>query len=525
MNNTFKTIHRLRQLAVTLMAIGLLAGCSSMVPKSSAVAPTANDEELNEMMQLPHLQQYIKEQQKQITPLLEQGDEQSVKAMLKSDLACKAVMRFLIEEGKMDKPQLYSKRDDGYCQQVDWRESAPNYALDAECTRFISYEPPSEKRFCQELLGDNGGPRLGDAGSWQPNDTPIGGDPTRRWSLAYGSTLYVTALPLKDNSQPFMKRVRYKKAGECQLEMRIYKKNVNASGLKPMLAIHGGKWRFRGLGFAGLESEVSHYTDRGYIVFAPFYRLTGSAYGLADCGEADWKKIVADAESALDWVRANGAAVGAAPGAQVLTFGQSAGAHLSGWLLSHRQSEIAGAMLYYPPTDFEKFVAQAKPGGEYADYLDSLKILQQFLGMQEGDPYDPEALRLNTFPHFIDADSPPIFVLHGDKDVIVPADQAQQICNAYNPGNATLDSRATSLINWIDADNFRCGSGGTLTRMSNANHMLDLRCFPFQPCPSGGILGSCDVREGMERGYVWLEGLEGLNNSGEIQITRGLSNR
>ncbi|NOR51126.1 MAG: alpha/beta hydrolase fold domain-containing protein [Gammaproteobacteria bacterium] len=507
----------LHQFAIALIALSSISGCSLIGTKISDFSQHQPSDDLNELLQLPHLQDYIAKHEKTITPLLLKGDENSTKEFLRSTLACEAVM--LIESARMTIPTLYSRQEDGSCQSVNWKDKFSNYAIDPQCNRTINYEPPSKRRFCQELLGGNGAPKLGDAGSWQPNDTPINGDPTRKWTLAYGTRLYVTALPLKNNRQPFMKRVRYKKIGQCQLEMRIYKKDPTAQGLKPMLAIHGGKWQFRGLGFAGLESEVSHFTDRGYIVFAPFYRLVGDAYDLTDCQNAAWKKIVADAESALDWVRANGEVVGAKPDAEVLVFGQSAGAHLSGWLLSHRQEQIAGAMLYYPPTDFEKFVAEAKPGGEYADYQKSLGILRKFLGMKEGDKYDPEALRLNTFPHFIDANSPPIFILHGDKDVIVPADQSQQICNAYNPSNETLDSRATSLINYINADNYHCGAKGTLTRLNDANHMLDLRCFPTQPCPSGGLLGCMDTKESMAQGYKWL------NSTTEIQLTHGLSPR
>lgn len=491
---------------ITLIAIGAISGCSSVDTKPTTFASDQRSDALNEMLQLPHLQDYIAKQKKSIEPLLAKGDEASVKEILRSDLACEAVMLFV--SNKMATPTLYSKHDDGSCRKIDWKREATNYAVDPQCKQPVNYEPPSKKRFCQELLGGNGGPKLGDAGSWQPDDSPIGGDPTRKWTLSYGTRLYVTSLPLKDNQQPFMKRVRYKKVGQCQLEMRIYKKDPTAQGLEPMMAIHGGNWKYRGSGFAGLESEISHFTDRGYIVFAPFYRLVGNAYNLTDCQNAAWKKIVADVESALDWVRDNGEAVGAKPDAKVMAFGQSAGAHLSGWLLSHRQSQISGAMLYYPPTDFEKFVAEAKPGGEYANYLGSLGILRDFLGMKEGDQYDQEALRLNTFPKFVNANSPPIFVLHGDKDVVVPADQAQLLCNSYNPSNETLDSRATSFINYLNADNYHCGDKGTLTRLHDANHALDVRCLPTQACPAGGILGSCAVREGMERGYKWLEGLK-----------------
>ncbi|MDH3354452.1 MAG: alpha/beta hydrolase [Chromatiales bacterium] len=495
-----------RHAILVLLALVALSGCSSIDTKSNNVTQYHPSEALNEALHLPHVQSYIADQYKDISRLLAKGDEAAVKKMLSSTLACEEVMLFISR--KMATPALYSKQDDGSCIKVSWKNKAANYAVDAQCKYPISYEPPSKKLFCEEILGGEGAPILGDAGSWKPNDTPIGGDPTRKWSLAYGTRLYVTALPLKNNHQPFMKRVRYKKVGQCQLEMRIYKKDPTATGLKPMLAIHGGSWKYRNFGFMGLESEISHFTDRGYVVFAPFYRLVGDVYHLTDCQNAAWKKIVSDAESALDWVKTNGEVVGAAPDTKVLVFGQSAGAHLSGWLLSHRQSQIAAAMLYYPPTDFEKFVAEAKPGGEYANYLESLKLLRDFLGMKEGDTYDQEALKLNTFPHYVNENSPPIFVLHGNKDVVVPADQSQQLCNAFNPSNATIESRSTSVINFIDANNYRCGTYGTLTRMHEANHMLDIRCLPTQPCAAGGLIGACDVREGMERGYKWLDGLK-----------------
>lgn len=495
----------LRQLLMVFVLAGLISGCSSVDTKPLSSTHQTSDE-VSRLLQLPHLQDYIDKEKKRITSLLAKGDEASVKGILQSDRACLEVMLFV--SLRMKTPKLYTKRDDGRCVKIGKMDNASNYAVDAQCNQPISYAPPSQKRFCAEILDKKEGPRLGDAGSWQPNDTPIAGDPTRKWTLNNGTRLYLTSLPLSDNTQPFMKRVRYKKIGQCQLEMRIYSKNPTAKGLKPLIAIHGGNWKFRGGAFIGLESEISHYTDRGYIVFAPFYRLVGDAYDLTDCQNAAWKKITDDAESALDWVKANGEAVGADPNARVVVFGQSAGAHLSGWLLSHRQSEIEAAMLYYPPTDFEKFAKQAKPGGEYANYMASLTKLRAFLGMKDGEPYNQEALRLNTFPLFVNENSPPVFILHGDKDVVVPADQSQMVCNAYNPNDATLDAPATSLINYLDADNFHCGAKGTLTRLHKANHALDIRCLPTLPCPAGGLIGISDVREGMKRGYKWLDGLD-----------------
>ena len=100
-------------------------------------------------------------------------------------------------------------------------------------------------------------------------------------------------LPIKDNTQPYMTRARYKSVpvrehhevkganaerqtvttlrgiGQCDLEMRIYKRSLNATGLKPLLALHDGAWAHRGSDFIGFESEISHLTERDFVVFTP----------------------------------------------------------------------------------------------------------------------------------------------------------------------------------------------------------------------------------------------------------------
>ena len=110
-----------------------------------------------------------------------------------------------------------------------------------------------------------------------------------------------------------MKRFNFRQAGSCELEMRVYKKDIAATNLTPLLWIHGGAWKYRGAGFVGLESLVSNYTEDNFIVFAPFYRLAGNKDGNAECCNAPWTDLVADAEAALGWVKANGASAGCEP--------------------------------------------------------------------------------------------------------------------------------------------------------------------------------------------------------------------
>ena len=273
---------------------------------------------------------------------------------------------------------------------------AGSYFSDALCTDEVAFRVTDVDEFCQARFGDQAESRLGNAASWvadqnQPND-PLPGVASRAWTTIPSTRLDLGTLSIAANRQPFMKQVSYKTIdgvargnGSCELEMRIYKSDIVAQDLKPLIALHGGTWEHRGFSFLGLEAGVSQFTDRGFIVFAPFYRLTGASDGNVECNAVSWRELTADVESALDWVNLNGAALGASD-EPVNVFGQSAGAHLAAWLAAHRSADVRKALLYYGPTDALEFLAGAIPmGGPYYDFRDfGLDVLSRFYGAENG---------------------------------------------------------------------------------------------------------------------------------------------
>jgi len=130
---------------------------------------------------------------------------------------------------------------------------------------------------------------------------------------------------------------------------------------------------------------MSQFTERGFVVFAPFYRLVGESDGNVECNGATWREVTADVESALSWVAENGSALGAAD-EPASVFGQSAGAHLAAWLAANRSDDVGKALLYYAPIDALDFAAGAVPlGGLYESYRDfGLNSLLRFFGAQDG---------------------------------------------------------------------------------------------------------------------------------------------
>jgi len=270
------------------------------------------------------------------------------------------------------------------------------YFLDASCQNDVAFRPTPQAAFCAEQFGPDAEVILGNAAAWQPDELQVN-DPlpdvaSQKWTALTSTRLGIGVLPIDEHNQPFVKRVNYKAVenisrgnGTCELEMRIYKSDVAATGLLPALAFHGGTWKSRGFSFLGLEASVSFLTQRGYVVFVPFYRLVGQSDANIECNGADWRDVTDDISDALDWVKTNAAAFGASNDA-VTVFGQSAGAHLAAWLATERPLDIRKALTLYPPLDVFDFVQGiAGPEGRYQSVRDfALKVFSRFYGASAG---------------------------------------------------------------------------------------------------------------------------------------------
>ena len=326
--------------------------------------------------------------------ILEGAEREAYLVQLGAEVGCDAVRSTY--EIQLDVTPIYALNGQ-LCEVAD--VSGPDaglYFSDMHCSNEIAFEVTDVDEFCQARFGDQAETRLGNAASWtadqnQPND-PLPGVSSRSWTTVPSTQLDLGVLSLAGNHQPYMKQFNYKNIvnvprgnGSCQLEMRVYKNDIIEQDLKPLIALHGGTWRHRGFSFLGLEAGISQFTERGFIVFAPFYRLVGESDGNSECNAVSWRELTADVESALDWVNLNGAALGATD-EPVSVFGQSAGAHLAAWLAAHRPTDVRKALLYYAPTDALEFLAGAVPmGGPYEAFRDfGLDALSRFYGAKDG---------------------------------------------------------------------------------------------------------------------------------------------
>lgn len=325
--------------------------------------------------------------------ILEGAERQEYLAALGATVSCDALLNTF--ETSLDVNPIYVLNGQ-VCEVANLSDpNATTYFTDMSCTDEVAFQVTTTTDFCQARFGDQTETLLGNAAAWvvetdQPNDR-LPNVASRSWTTVPSTQLDLGVASLQGNHQPYLKQLNYKSVdvargnGRCELEMRVYKSDIAEQDLRPVMALHGGTWRHRGFSFLGLEAGVSHLTERGFIVFAPFYRLAGENDGNVECNAATWHEVTEDAESALDWINQNGAALGAV-NEPVSVYGQSAGAHLAAWLAAHRSSDVRKALLYYAPTDALEFLAGAVPmGGPYDAFRDfALNALSRFYGAPGG---------------------------------------------------------------------------------------------------------------------------------------------
>lgn len=431
-----------------------------------------------------------------------QGSRESNRDVL-IDLLGTALGCRISEEFMVDLPvsSLYSNAA-GACEAINAENAADGfYFADPACQNEISFRETGQLEFCNAALDKSA---LGNADDLQ-------GQPSF-WTLSPGNRYDLGARRLAGLSQPFMTRTTYREVetagGTCRLEMRVYKSSPAATGLKSIIMLHGGSWTSRGFGFFGMETTIPNFTDAGFVVFAPFYRLLDEKEANTACHNASITEIVDDAHVALDWVIDNAASFGGSD--YPVVFGQSAGAHLAASLAVHETEKVSNAVLFYPPTDFTDFALRALDGS-YTDEQ-GLGILERVMGTTV-DAVDLSASPVpeNTFPTIVEPNPsafPPMFFLHGLEDTLVEARQSVRLCHAL-AGN--IESGAVPA-NYLEIDSLRqrydCNANDSEIHLAKeGDHALDVcissSIFFGDTCLSGSEESRVEVGQAIDAASNW----------------------
>lgn len=233
--------------------------------------------------------------------------------------------------------------------------------------------------------------------------------------------------------------IPYKTAeGGEPVKLDIYMPERQLTPRIPMLVFfHGGGWDSGSKQLKDGDWEVFHvFRELGFAVVSVEYRLTNA--------ERKFPIPFADAADALRWLRAHGPEYGLNPH-KLNVVGTSAGGQMA--LLEG----LAGdrfkddATLASVPLQINAIVSICGPtdltdlSGYYSS-ADREEAAALLLGLF-GAPYEelPEAYKLASPINHIHADAPPILLLHGQEDNIVPIQQADKFYAAAADAGARIE--------------------------------------------------------------------------------------
>lgn len=208
------------------------------------------------------------------------------------------------------------------------------------------------------------------------------------------------------------------------------------------------------------------FLDRGYTVFAIVH---GSQ------PKFTIPEIVQDIHRAVRFIRHHAARYGVDPNKFGIT-GGSAGGHLSLTMgtqggpgnpdakdpVDRESSAVQAVACYFPPTDFLNY---GEPGVD-AVGVGILKDFKPAFGPQSDTPEGRQKLGKEISPvNFIHLGQPPVLVIHGDADKLVPIQQAELFVKQSKAAGAVaqllvkqgkghgwpdLSADTPTLVDWFD---------------------------------------------------------------------------
>jgi acetyl esterase/lipase len=221
------------------------------------------------------------------------------------------------------------------------------------------------------------------------------------------------------------KDVIYASAGERPLRLDVYR--PEAPNGAAVLLVHGGGWS-RGSKDM-VAPAATHLAEQGFVVMAQEYRLTG---------EAPFPANIHDVKRAIRWAKQNAARLGFDP-AKLCLEGHSAGAHLvllaaatpddvrlappEG--LGEVSQDVAAVCAIYPPTLFH--LGEVRPSGSLPARV-----------LPGADASEASATLASPIEH-VTANLPPVMLLHGDADKVVPVSASRRFEERVRAAGGKVD--------------------------------------------------------------------------------------
>ena len=210
--------------------------------------------------------------------------------------------------------------------------------------------------------------------------------------------------------------VVYRQVDGVRLRLDVYRpKNRPAELLPSIVFVHGGAW------VVGSKRQspflMFDLAAAGYVVFAVSYRLAP---------RFPLPAAIHDCKAAVAWVREHGPEYGGTPFA--IAMGNSAGGHLAAMLacsgsdrslqpgFEDKDCRVRGGVILYGLTDFTGiFEHHPHPIAHYL--LEELVFRRRYRE-------DADVFRRAQPVSYLSADIPPLLLIHGEHDVMIPIVEA-----------------------------------------------------------------------------------------------------
>ena len=205
-----------------------------------------------------------------------------------------------------------------------------------------------------------------------------------------------------------------------KMKLDIYRPKHVTGPMPVIVFTHGGGWAIGTRRI--IEPAFVRQVKRGYALVSISYSLTG---------KASWPTQIHEVKSAYRWVRAHAEDFGFDP-ARMIAAGGSAGGHLAcvaalsgpGLLEGNlgetsASSDVSAVVAFYPPTDLSCIHGKGRLGRRSVEAL---------LGGSFETKQD--TLKEATPETYSRADGPPVYLLHGTIDHVVPYAHGPALINA-----------------------------------------------------------------------------------------------
>ena len=258
-------------------------------------------------------------------------------------------------------------------------------------------------------------------------------------SNAKGPTQYIDMGQFKKTAI----NIPYTDSQNDRQQLDIIYPSIGNAPHKVIVALHGGGWENGDRKSASLKS-IQMATQQGYAVINIGYRLSD---------EAKWPAQLYDVKAAIRFIRANAKKFRLDP-RNIVVWGNSAGGHLASMLAATNgreemedlamgnpkmSSDVQGVVSWYGISDISKLPAASQ---EMANNLMGYNVREKAEESKTASPI-----------HYVNKNFPPIYLLHGTNDQVVPFEQSVEFAKRINEVTQKKQASIKLYINGTHSDN------------------------------------------------------------------------